>query len=162
MANVNLTTLRKEESTLDSQYTYTDLALDLTLEYSRGDGLFRKKTIKDLKNDKDYAAIRNSIFNILTTTPGQKILNPYFGCNLMQYLFTPVNQTVAKQVGDEIYQAITAWEPRVNVEKIQVIMDEDEHQYTINLFVKIPPLRGGVIKLTGTLSNSGFYYTSTT
>lgn len=162
MANVNITTLRKEESTLDPQYTYTDLALDLTFEYSRGDGLFRKKTIKDLKNDKDYAAIRNSIFNILTTTPGQKILNPYFGCNLMQYLFTPVNQTIAKQVGNEVYKAITAWEPRVTVEKIQVIMDEDNHQYTINLFIMIPQLKGGVIKLTGTLSNSGFYYVSTT
>ena len=162
MANVNITALRKEESTLDPQYTYTDLALDLSLEYSKGDGLFKKKTIKDLKADKDYAAIRNSIFNILTTTPGQKILNPFFGCNLMQYLFTPVNQIIAKQVGNEIYKAITAWEPRVNVEKIQVIMDEESHQYTINLFIQIPQLRGGVIKLTGTLSNSGFYYISTT
>jgi len=161
VANVNLTTLRKEQSTLEPEYTYTDLAVDLSLDYAKGEGLFKKKTIKDLKLDKDYAAIRNSIYNILTTVPGQKILNPYFGCNIMQYLFTPMNAVNANLVGTEIYKALTAWEPRIEVERIQVIMDEDNHQYTINMFLRLPKLKGAVIKLTGTLSNSGFYYVST-
>ena len=70
-----------------SNFTYTDLKLDLEFDYTQNNELLKNREIKDLVVDYDYAAIRNSIFNIITTIPGQRILNPVFGINLQKYLF---------------------------------------------------------------------------
>lgn len=142
-----------------STYTYEDLKLDLQFDYTINNELLRRKEIKDLKVDYDYACIRNSIYNMFTTIPGQKILNPVFGLNLMQYIFEEVNETTAQDIGNTIFNNVTIFEPRISGLTVEVIADPDNAQYIINLRFLVPTLNNNSsIQLVGTLSNSGFNF----
>ena len=111
---------------------YTDLQLDLKLSQSIGLG---NHTVEgnDIAVDHDIEAIKNSIRNIFTTRKGQKILNPEFGSSLEQYLFEPVNQIYGRAIGQEIYDSIVTYEPRVDVTKVKVDPYPDEYAYKISV-----------------------------
>lgn len=160
MGSVNLTSLKKKRNSLSSKpYTYVDLSLDLepniiNYELSKlGDNY--TENYRDVKVSYDEFAIRNSLINIFNTIPGQRILLPLFGCNLIGYVFKPVTELIGRQIGSEILRAIELWEPRVDVNNINVVGDPDVHQYDIEISLTIPLLK---IKtnLTGVLSREGF------
>lgn len=111
---------------------YTDLKLDLTPTNSVGLGLNVAKA-NDIVVDKDYDAIRNSIRNIFTTRPGQKLLTPNFGSSLERYLFEPVTDTMARIIGNEILNQIETFEPRVEVINVEVSPQPEMNQYYIQV-----------------------------
>ena len=158
MATIKVQSIKKPEDST-SKFTYTDLLLDLTLDYTKNNEFLRRKEIKDLKIDYDYAAIRNSIFNLFTTIPGQKILNPYFGLDIQRYLFLPVSENSAYDIGNIILKGINTFEPRVKVQNINVAPDEINQQYLVTLIltvVAVDPTTS--FRLVGVLSNTGFNF----
>jgi len=157
VANINIKTLEQPVKT-SSDFTYTDLKVDLELDFTKNNEFLKRKEIKDLKIDYDYAAVRNSIFNLFTTVPGQKLLNPAFGLNLPRYLFFTVSESTAYSIGNEILAGITAYEPRVAIRKINVQADETNQQYIINLILTMIGLDNTSFELVGTLSNPGFFF----
>ena len=136
---------------------YTDLKLDLDLNYTYDPRLESKDTIKDIKVSYDIEAIKNSLFNLFTTSPGQKILNPIYGLNLLQFLFTGITNENARVMGETILRGIEKYEPRVKVVKIFVFPDFDNQTYEIGLRLDVPTLNIKGLGLKGTLSDSGFY-----
>lgn len=158
MATIKLESVARQEKAV-SNFTYTDLKLDLDFSYTQNNELLKNKEIKDLVVDYDYAAIRNSIFNIITTIPGQRILNPNFGVNLQKYLFLTVSETTARNIGNDILNAVSKFEPRVKVQNINVEVDETNQEYTITLSLVMFTLETtSSFRLVGTLSNSGFFF----
>lgn len=150
-----------EPSKTESNFLYTDLRLDLQLDYTRNNEFLKRKEIRDLKIDYDYAAVKNSIYNLFTTIPGQRILNPYFGLGLQKYLFNPVDEDIARLIGNDVLRGITRFEPRVRTNSIEVVADELNQEYIITLTISlltIDPVTG--FKLVGILSNSGFNFTT--
>jgi len=142
-----------------SKFTYTDLMLDLEFSYTQNNEFLKNKEIKDLEINYDYAAIRNSIFNIITTMPGQRILNPYFGTNIDRYLFNRVSEINARSIGNEILQSISNFEPRVTVQNIDIAVDEILQSYVITLSLNIATVEtASSFQLVGTLSNTGFFF----
>lgn len=127
---VNSPTNYPSKETTPNQHVYTDLHLDLTIDKNLGNGL-NSVEAKDIVADYDSNAIRNSLYNIFTTKKGQKLLDPNFGGSLDQYLFEPVNNIKAKILGDNIIKAVTQYEPRINVQNIQVMPMPDENQYYV-------------------------------
>lgn len=119
-----------------NQYVYNDLHLDLTMGNNVGNGL-NPKGASDIKTDYDSQAIRNSISNIFNTLPGQKILNPYFGCNLGQFLFEKIDEARAKIIGNTILDNINRFEPRIQVLQIQVQPHSLEQLYYVLLVFKV-------------------------
>jgi phage baseplate assembly protein W len=103
---------------------YSDLHLDLTTSetpnQSVGIGLNPVES-RDIASDSDIQAIKNSLRNLFTTIPGQKVLNPTFGCSLLKYLFEPVSVLGANAIGNDINNAITQFEPRVSVVSVYVL-----------------------------------------
>ena len=142
-----------------SKFTYTDLMLDLEFSYTQNNEFLKNKEIKDIEINYDYAAIRNSIFNIITTMPGQRILNPYFGTNIDRYLFNRVSEINARSIGNEILQSISNFEPRVTVQNIDIAVDEIVQSYVITLSLNIATVEtASSFQLVGTLSNTGFFF----
>jgi phage baseplate assembly protein W len=119
---------------------YTDLRLDLTPSNSVGLGLNVAKS-NDIIVDTDYDAIKNSIKNIFTTRPGQKLLTPDFGSSLEKYLFEPITDSLAKIIGNEILGAITTYEPRIDVLNIRVTPQPDLNQYSIQVIYSFLELK---------------------
>lgn len=157
MATIKLQTLSEPEKST-SGYTYSDLHLDLKYSYTRNNELLRQREIKDIVSEYDYGAIRNSIFNIFTTLPGQKILEPEFGLNLLQHVFKPCDTITARQIARDITAGITRFEPRINLVEVEVIAIPDQQAFEINLIINVPQVGLGSFQLVGTLSNSGFFY----
>lgn len=156
MASIVITELNKFPKERD--YTYKDLEVDLMIDYTKTSPLNNYKEQKDIVVDYDVAAIKNSIFNIFTTIPGQKILNPTFGLNLLYYLFTGITAENARMLGDTIIKGITKFEPRVTVDNINITTDYENQQYTIDLFLSVPSLNIKGLQVKGTLAESGYYF----
>ena len=60
------------------------------------------------------ADINQSIINILKTVKGTNPLNPLFGCDAMLQIDLPIN-TVVPTMTQSIIEALTLFEPRINV-----------------------------------------------
>lgn len=97
------------------------------------------KTSKDsctFKLDKktDILAVAESIRNIFTWIPGQRIINPEFGTNLYSYLYAGLNTLNTESVISEVRRAIMVYEPRVKVETlVNSTSPEEEANHTISL-----------------------------
>lgn len=143
-----------------SDYTYVDIHLDL--EYDRNGTIINRElsTNRDLRISPDESAIRNSLINLFNTRQGQRILLPDYGTNLEGILFEGVSQFRGQALGNHILQAIEKWEKRVLVNKVKVIAQPDDHQYTIILSVSIPSLGNKNSTITGVITNEGFSETN--
>ena len=138
-------------------YTYTDSRLDLKENnVLTGKGLYREPTSVDIEHDYDEAAIKNSLKNLFTTMPGQKLLNPDYGLNLAQFLFAPASTTMARMIGSRIVEGIEKYENRVSVMNVNVTVNEDLAEYKIDMTLRIPTLSNPSVVFTGILSQSGF------
>jgi len=126
-------------------YTYSDLHLD-----------FSNPISKDLQADYDAAAIKNSIYSLFNTMPGQSLLNPLYGLDLTQYLFEPVNETNARNIGNAIVNGLSLYEPRVTVSNVNITLNLDEQTYYIDLNIIMPYLNNQAVNIPGTLSKTGY------
>lgn len=132
--SLNLNILKSQaNSTKYTNIVYRDLHLDIEKLYTNNDELHKINEITDIVTDVNSKAIKNSIYNILSTMPGQKILNPEFGLNLTQWLFTNLSETNASLIKFKITEQINRYEPRVTLTKVEVIPNYEEHQYDITI-----------------------------
>jgi phage baseplate assembly protein W len=144
MPSLSFTGLQKASVTVNN-YTYSDIKLDFTNPIS-----------KDLALDYDEAAVKNSIYSLFNTLPGQNLLNPLYGLNLTRYLFEPVSESTARTIGNTILQGLTVYEPRVSVNNINIQLNADEQTYYIELSITMPQLTNTALKLPGVLSKTGY------
>jgi phage baseplate assembly protein W len=119
--------------------TYTDLHLDLTLAKSIGVGL-APGISNDVLVDYDEQTIKNSLYNLFTTRPTQKVLDPIFGAGLENYLFEPINNVNGEIIADEMLRLIGIFEPRVSVDNIKVYLDFNNNRYEFEIYYTIPSL----------------------
>jgi len=64
--------------------------------------------------------IAQAIWIILSTSLGERIMLPTFGCDLMSKVFTTLTTTTANEIAALVTNAIIEWEPRVTVEQVVV------------------------------------------
>jgi phage baseplate assembly protein W len=134
-----------QKVTVTNTYTYSDLHLD-----------FGNPISKDLQADYDAAAIKNSIYSLFNTLPGQSLLNPLYGLDLTQYLFDPVSETNARNIGNAIVNGLSLYEPRVTVSNVNITLNISEQTYYIDLNIVMPYLNNQAVNIPGTLSKTGY------
>ena len=71
--------------------------------------------------------IRQAIEIILSTSPGQRVMRPTFGCRLHELVFAPNNSHTAAQARRYVEEALGMWEPRINVTSVTVLPDPSDH-----------------------------------
>lgn len=146
------------EVALRSGYLYKDISFDLVNSYTDNVELYKDNENKDLKPIYDANSVLNSIKNILTTSPGEKLLNPLFGVDLRDYLFETVSETRAFFLGTDLYNGLSEQEPRVSIDRVDVVAVSDEQLYEIDLNISIPSLNINSISLRGILNNDGYTF----
>lgn len=82
-------------------------------------------TITGLLFAKGRELVRQSIWLILATEPGERIMRPDFGCGLMRYIMKPNTAAVRALIQRDVEAAIRTWEPRVQLEEVLVQPGED-------------------------------------
>jgi uncharacterized protein len=60
-------------------------------------------------------SIREAIWIILATPRRSRIMLPDFGCGIHDFLFAPNSANTRAGIEDAVKQALTRWEPRVDV-----------------------------------------------
>lgn len=156
MAEINLNILTQAQPQKENKVIYNDLRLDLVLGYTNNDPLDKGKEVRDLLDDVNVEAIQNAFINLITTSPGEKPLNPTFGINFGDLLFLPVTEERADAIGTGIIDNIAANEPRVNIINLTITPDIGDHSYICNFTYSIPRFKGAKFNLSGNLSRSGF------
>ena len=82
----------------------------------------KTKSLVMLSNEED---INSSLEILLSTKLGERIMQPKYGCNMDDLLFTPLSRTLKTYVSELIRTAILYHEPRVDVEKIDISKGDD-------------------------------------
>lgn len=68
----------------------------------------------------DEPDIKSSLDIIFSTDPGERVMQPQFGCALRKFLFEPMNVSTKTFMEKVIKDALLIHEPRIIVEKIQI------------------------------------------
>ena len=58
-------------------------------------------------------AVKNSLRQIFTWIPGERIINPEFGSNLRRLLYEGLTDYNKELIMAEIKHSVSVWEPRV-------------------------------------------------
>jgi uncharacterized protein len=74
----------------------------------------------------DADKIAQSIWIILTTSPGERVMRGDFGCGLNRLVFADLSQATLGQVKDQVQVALTAWEPRIKVMAVDAAVADDQ------------------------------------
>jgi hypothetical protein len=64
--------------------------------------------------------INQSLHILLSTSLGERVMQPQYGCNLQDYQFEPLNNGLIGYLRDLVESAIIRYEPRVVLENIEV------------------------------------------
>lgn len=64
--------------------------------------------------------IRKSLQILLTTTAGERVMQPKYGCNMEDLLFESLDTTTKTLIKDRIRTAILYFEPRIDVKRIEL------------------------------------------
>ena len=91
----------------------------------------------DLITLKNESAIARSIRNIVFTSPGEKIFNPEFGSEISKVLFENIDEISAISIKDEIETSIRNYEPRVQLEEVDIEPNYDNNQFDVRINYKI-------------------------
>ncbi|QWH91886.1 baseplate protein [Bacillus toyonensis] len=68
--------------------------------------------------------IKEAIRIILLTSPGERVMQSDFGCGAYDFVFNPMSITTLGLVESSVREALTRWEPRINIIAIKVLADQ--------------------------------------
>lgn len=70
-----------------------------------------------LEEDADVAS---SLEILLSTTPGERVMQPLYGCNLSELVFSSLDTRLKTLMADKVESAILYYEPRVALESVRL------------------------------------------
>lgn len=111
-----------------------------------GTGWFFPPTFNSATNTvemvSDEEDIRQSLHILLSTSLGERVMQPDYGCNLADYVFEGLNSTTIGYIKERVANSILYYEPRIVVERIDVTsagsVDNLEGRFLIELTYTIP------------------------
>lgn len=70
-------------------------------------------------------SVRQSIWVILGTAKGERIMRPDFGCGIYDMVFGVNSSTAASEAAEVVRDALVSFEPRIDVLGVEVSPDGD-------------------------------------
>jgi phage baseplate assembly protein W len=67
--------------------------------------------------------IRQSIWIILSTAKGERVMRPDFGCGIHDLVFEVINTTTLTEIEDNVRAALALFESRIDVKRVQALTD---------------------------------------
>ena len=81
--------------------------------------------------DADLRVIQSNLKMLLLTAKGERLMLPDYGTNLKRIIFELNVATVETIIQQEIAQAVALWEPRVTLQTISVVSNENARYVTV-------------------------------
>ncbi|WP_245796795.1 GPW/gp25 family protein [Vibrio aerogenes] len=86
---------------------------------------------------RDEQDIHQSLTILLSTSPGERIMHPHYGCRLNRYMFAELTQTTLTEVEYEIRQAILFFESRIDLLAVNFIPEPMQGKLMVELEYRI-------------------------
>ena len=96
-----------------------------------------------IQNITDAKAVFNSLHNIFTWIPGERILLPEFGSRLRSLLYEGITPQTEERIVAEIRHLVSEWEPRASISEVidvSTIEDTEDNVIHLNIVFTIPAL----------------------
>ncbi|QLE58025.1 GPW/gp25 family protein [Nostoc sp. TCL26-01] len=71
-------------------------------------------------------SVRQSIWMILSTAKGERVMRPDFGCDIHEKVFAPNSLGTVGQIVSDVQDALIEWEPRIDVLDVDTIADPQQ------------------------------------
>lgn len=68
--------------------------------------------------------VQESLFILLSTTPGERVMRPSYGCSLRRLVFEPLSESTLTEMRGAIEQAILFFEVRITLESVEFDLGE--------------------------------------
>jgi uncharacterized protein len=91
-----------------------------------------KKTARLSSRGEDAEKIRQSLWLLLSTAPGERLMLPNFGCGIHDLVFEPNTATLRGTVQVKVLETLQRWEPRIDV---------------LDVLVESPPEEGNLLNI---------------
>ncbi len=75
---------------------------------------------------KENESVRQAILLLLSTTPGERVMRPGYGCHLHRILFYPNDDTTAGLAIHYVRRALEQWEPRIEIMHLDAQRNPDD------------------------------------
>lgn len=80
-----------------------------------------------------FTAYRMNIINFIRTVPGERRMNPTFGCRLWNIVFEPSDNFIGNKVANIIKEDVAKWIPGVMITNVDVKFLDDNNTQGVNL-----------------------------
>ena len=70
-------------------------------------------------------SVRQSIWVVLGTAKGERVMRPDFGCGIYDMVFGVNSSTAASEAAEEVRDALVSFEPRIDVLGVEVSPGDD-------------------------------------
>lgn len=74
---------------------------------------------------RDEQDIRQSLFILFSTSLGERIMVPTYGCQLAELLFEALTRSLTTRLEGMVAKAILSWEPRISVDRVTARPDAE-------------------------------------
>lgn len=85
----------------------------------------------------DETDIHSSVEILLSTTIGERVMQPEYGCNLEDLLFEPLNRSARSFFKRMIEKAIIRFEPRIELDDVGFELRQLQGMILINLNYRV-------------------------
>jgi phage baseplate assembly protein W len=86
-------------------------------------------------------SIKQSLFNIIKTNKGQRVMESNFGASIERFLFEPLDNETGLNIGRAIKSNIEAYEPRITLKEINVVAQPSKDGYKVEIMYYINNLQ---------------------
>lgn len=76
-------------------------------------------------NSEERLAIKADLLHLILTRKGQRLYNPDFGTNLLQFIFEPNNELTLGKIKEEIRNVVKRYLPNLNINELTVTQSEN-------------------------------------
>ena len=84
----------------------------------------------------EQADIEESLTILLSTTIGERVMQPRYGCNLKQFVFEPLNTSVEAQIKKLVEDAILYFEPRIDLDNISLNSEQGNLDIIVTYIIR--------------------------
>ena len=105
--------------------------LDLQKNIAIGVSLPFNKPFSSTYTTKDQ--IKSNLINLLLTDIGERVMNPFFGCNLKRFLFEGITEINIETLRENLISSISIFIPEITVTAIDITPDEDYNSINLSI-----------------------------
>lgn len=77
--------------------------------------------------------IRDAIWIVLNTSPGERVMRPTFGAGVRDFVFAPNSTVMRTRLSSAISTALVRWEPRIEIVNIDVSALDEPNLVNISI-----------------------------